>query len=201
MKLYHYSSKKYDVLKTLAKQAPMSAKEIKKVQQESLEEYKRTKLMVPGYYYDHISFLFEPPPLSEMSSIFPPDHHTWRKGNSLYEYIVDSANIGQFNYHVKEMPEKTRLRYATKSYGDGTEYYRKLKALTLDGGYIGKGSDQLDKCSLKFLGTTQDMYRAIKTRPDYDNLKDKYAASVPHVALYPVSGLVAYESVRLVTCG
>jgi hypothetical protein len=199
MLLYHYATEKFETLKTRERQSPLAKEDVKTEKQRSFEQYKKTKIMEPGYYYEHISFMFEPPPLREMSRIFPPEHLAWRKGNKLFEHVVDSAKIGSFGFYVVESPEKIELFYDEAL--SLKDYHIAHKRVIDENRYIGSGHTQLSRQSEKFLGTTHNLFRAIKTRSNYDDIKLKYAATVPHVMLYPAMGWIKPHLINEVVCG
>ena len=195
MKLYHYSAAHFDQLKTLEKQRPLTKEEIE-------EGARSVKWGAPLPYYSHISFFFEPVPLDILSSIFPKDHHTWFKGSRLYEYIVDPASIDHFQYAVVESPEKTELYYDESLSIE--EYHRRNDALKKKFHYTGHSLAELQQAAKHLEGTTRACFLALPSRPNWsergkDSIQNKYAATVPHVMLYPASGVIEYQSVKKVT--
>lgn len=195
MKLYHYSAHHYEVLKTLEKQRPLT--------KEELEEGARSvKWGAPLPYYSHISFFFESVPLDILSSIFPKDHSVWFKGSRLYEYTVDAAKIGHFQYAVVESPEKTELYYDESLSIE--EYHRQINAVKKKFHYAGHSLAELQQAAKHLEGLTRECFLALPSRPNWskkgkDSIQYKYAATVPHVMLYPESGIVEYQSVKKVT--
>ncbi len=194
MRLYHYSTHHYDQLKTLEKQRPLTKKEI-----DQGAASVKSGAALP--YYAHISFFFEPVPLDLVGSIFPKDHHTWFKGSRLYEYVVDPSSIEHFQYKVVESPEKTALYY------DGSvtdaEYHRRIAVLDKTLHYSGHSVAELKLAAQHLEGSTRDSFLALPSRSNWhgkekDSIQKKYAATVPHVMLYPASGVVTYQSVKKV---
>lgn len=188
MKLFHYSTNNYAVLKTRKKQNNLTPEERERGVKEHADNYKLTGIDSPGYYFEHISFFFERPPIDRMSKVFPSGHPFWFKGNRIFEHVVNSETIGQFDFEVVEFPEKTEIYYGIAS---DEEYHRQLKALTESHGYIGKNNAALESavdCNA-LIGKTGEYYDLMKTRPNFDEIKSKYAPTVPHVMIYPWSGI------------
>lgn len=196
MLLYHYSKEKYNTLLTLEKQGAITKEEREKEENSFIEHSKKAGYLRPGYYFEHISFLFEPPPLENMSTIFPPDHSVWIKGITLYEYVVDTDKIKGFQYEVVESPEKTNIYYDDDL--SISQYYRKLKEIIERNKYIGKSNKDLEEIGKRFVGTTTDFFNQIKDRPNYEEIKYKYAATVPHVMLYPYLGQIKPDRISKV---
>ncbi len=190
MKLYHYAAQHFDALRTLEKQRPITAKEI----QAGAEAMQSG--IYPGPYYTHISFFVEPVPLDILSKIFPKEHASWFSGSRLYQYTIDAGHIGAFKYLVTETPEKSVLYYDDSL--DTKAYYRRYLKQLHDLHHVGEGAAQLEKAVKPYLGKTRGFFEQIPQRPNYAELKLKYAATVPHVMLYPESGVIEYESVKKV---
>lgn len=196
MLLYHYSKEKHPLLLTLEKQNKITKEERKQEEKNFVEECKKHGYIRPGYYFEHISFFFEPPPLDIISNIFPKDHPVWKKNNTLYEYIVDSRTINSFKYEVAEFPEKTKIYYDDKI--SDKNYHKLIKDIIISNNYIGKNSEELEVASEKFLNNTRSFFEQIKEQPNYDEIKYKYAATVPHVMLYPILGTIKPKSISQV---
>lgn len=187
MLLYHYSKDKFSSLKTVEKQRKIKPIEIQKAHEDFLDFEKKYGIQRPGYYYEHISFFFEKIPL-DIYKYFPKDHSVWVKGNKLYEYTIDSKSIKHFGYELVESPEKIKLYYNDDITLD--EYFKRMGMLYERERYIGKDNDMFEKV-VKYnkLAEVQNTYfTLLKDRPNYNEIKYKYAATVPHVMLYPVLG-------------
>lgn len=195
MLLYHYANDKFTTLLTKEKQNLVKPEERKKEEQAYIDFYKLYGYKRPGYYFEHISFFFEPIPLDIIASIFPKDHPVWFSGNELYQYEIDTSKIGHFTYEIVEYPEKTNIYY------DDTltdkEYFKLIKEAVIKNNYIGKNS-QIEEASKHLIGLTRSYYDQLKDRPNYEEIKYKYAATVPHVMLYPYLGKIKPESVTKV---
>ncbi len=194
--LYHYSKERYDVLKTRLAQSIVTDEE----KQAGILRAKETYRLAP--YYEHISFFLEPIPLDILGAIYGKNHHTWYPGNELYEYKIDINKLGVFKFELVESPEATKFYYDPKN--DSLtleEYYKELYKLRLRLNEIGYDKQSLIKVCSSMLGLTRSCYLQIPSRPNWNEIKDKYAATVPHVMLYPKTGIVKYESITKVKVG
>lgn len=171
---YHISSKKYDCLKTLEKQGKPSEK--------------------PHFqnYDKHISLFFEPPPYDILGSIFEKDHKTWHDGNFVFEHGVEIKNFGDFAFEVVEFPENTELYYDDNV---TTEEYLKRKE-KLSEYYSGNTTKKLLDIQEKMKGLTRLYYTRLKQRNNFEKVKNYYAATVPHVLLYPTTGQIKVSEVK-----
>lgn len=187
--LYHYSADKYPQLETLKYRG-----------NDVGDKYgKTTKEIRPGTYSEHISFFLEQPPLDILGTIFGIKHHTWFPGNSMFEHQVDLEKVGVFKYLFVETPEKTKLYYDDSVGTD--EYYKRLNRVNRTKLYIGSSLTEFKRPYTELKGRTREFYKLLPTRPNFDELRDKYAATVPHVMLYPMSGVCPVVSCRRVTVG
>lgn len=201
MQLFHYSVERYGTLKTKEKQGTVTEEDRQKAIQEHRDYYNKMGIDRPGFYFEHISFFFERPPLERMSKVFPSGHDFWFKGNRVFEHIVDSSSIGSFAFEIVEFPEKYDLYYNDNI--DTATYIVKLKEATESLGYIGKGNKALELAveNNKLLNKTGYYYDLLKSRPNFDKIKNKYAATVPHVMLYPSTGIVRPFKIQQVVIG
>jgi hypothetical protein len=184
VKLYHYSKSFYDQLKTLNAQS-------QKVKTDEVKNHFEI-------YGDHISFLFERAPLDIIGKIYKGTSNTlWVPGSIIYEYQV-SAKLIDFNkYDIVESPTQTDLFYNPKydnlSDFDWHALMDNEKKNLRESGHNKRTFLLIAK---RYTGLTRNYYALLPTRPNWDNLKLKYAPTVPHVMLYPKSGIIEYESYR-----
>lgn len=199
MKLYHYSSVLYPELLTRTRSRNLSQEE----QKVGLERAK--KWNQPGSYNDHISFFFDPIPLEVIGKLFGPWHHTWFDGNKLFEYVVDTKDLADnVLYDVVESPQLVKMLDETEWQDNDIfvkAFFQKERAMKLKEGLLGNSRAGLDKQIKHFMGGTEAAYRAARQRPDAEENKDKYAAAVPHLMLYPATGSVSIESTNTVVIG
>jgi len=195
MFLYHYANNKFNTLLTKEKQNLVIPEERKKEEKAYMAHYKLFKYKKPGYYFEHISFFFEPICLDIIAEIFPSDHSVWFSGNELYQYTVDTAKIGHFSYEIVEFPEKSTIYYDNTI--NDKEYHKLYKDIVIKNNYVGKNFE-IEKASKHLIGLTRTYFEQFKNRPNYEEHKYKYAATVPHVMLYPYLGKIKPESVTKV---
>ena len=199
MNIYHYSKELYDILKTRAKSGAADDKEIL----EQIEWNKKTD--TAGLYSEHISFFFDPLPLSLLANIFGEGHHTWFKGNELYEYIINVDSLDKdIVYDIVETPLAINLLDKTEWVNTDEflfEYKRNLNKLKRQSGEIGNNLSGLKSQISKYKGKTKNFYIAASERIDFKDNFNKYAANVPHVMVYPKSGTVNIELINQVIVG
>lgn len=188
MKLYHYSKQRYPELKTIERQRYITH------QERTLGIAEKEKYQRPGAYFQHVSFLLEPAPLDILGEIFGKEHHTWAPGNKMYEYIVESSNLGAFKYELVETPEKTKLFYRKNL---DTEAYilEKDKMIKLRD-YTGEDNLRLERAALPLVGLAKNAFKKLPSFNNWLEIKNKYAANVPHVMIYPATGIIGYESIK-----
>ena len=187
--LYHYADKQFEELQTL------------KYRGETKEGYthKPSPEKGRGAYDEHISFFIEPIPLKIMGRIFGRDHHTWFPGNEIFEHKVSLNSVCPFTYHFVETPEKTLMLYDDSIQDD--EYYKRLNEYNKKLGYVGASVKEFEKPYRALQGCTEEYYKLLPKRPNWKDIRDKYAATVPHVMLYPVCGKCPIVSVKQCVVG
>ena len=200
MYIYHYSSKSYSELRSLANQPGKSKEEIDELNK------KYTRSMDPGPYCNQISFFIEPIPFDIIGDLFGNKHPVWFNGNSLYEYLIDIDSIDKnIMFMVAETPGDMKLidSYDTDSMLDEDfEKFMKIKQHEkYIRGEVGIGRDNLRKQIKVYLGTTRQAFINARKRPDAKETASKYAAYVPHLMLYPESGIIRYRSRDIIKVG
>lgn len=180
MLLYHYSKSPYTHFKTLAMQKNITNEEKKKALAD-MEEYHQ-----PGPYYSHISFFFEPVPVDIIGGLFRGSgNEFWVTGNTIYEHIIDSKELGDFKYMIIETSVDREHRKSWSDTGDEKWYFAEKYRLLVKCNYIGSGNNAFERGALPLVGTTRQAYiNTVKNPFDTNSLK-KYAADVPHVMIYP----------------
>jgi len=186
--LYHYASSLYPTLQTRQKQGLITAADL------SIEKEIAKKIGKPGAYSEHISFFFEKIPLDILGSIFGKDHHVWFSGNVLFEYRVDANSLSDFKYEIVESPQAMELYYDDSI--QGKHYVQAYNRIMRDKGYRGQGASELLKAVAPLKVLTRLKYQQITTRPNWGDIRKKYAATVPHVLIYPNGGEIKYTSVQ-----
>lgn len=195
--LYHYSGSKHTVLKTRNAQGTHLSPEKLQAARESMEIHHD-----PGTYAEHISFFLEPVPLDKLGGIFGAHHHFWYPGHEIYEHVVDIASLPSFRYRVVETPLANDMFYKVDwdklDDAEQQTFFQKLAEAQKAHGEIGSTVAQLRSCIRKFAGLTRKAYLALPGQPNWSEIKNKYAATVPHVMLYPEGGEVTVTDVEKV---
>ena len=184
--IYHYASQRFDSLKTRKLQG------IK----ESNPPLTNTGEIRPGTYEEHISFFIDPVPLRLMGLVYGKDHPVWHSGSVLYEHRVNLAAVSGFKYHFVETPEKIKLLFDDSI--DTEEYYSRLNKVNQTQAYVGEDLTKFMQPYSRLKGKTERYILRASTYPKWESNRLKYAACVPHVMLYPKSGVVVPEVVNKV---
>lgn len=175
MKLYHYSDKQFDEVK-------------------SRTAINNTRTG-PGICDSNaISFFLEPIP-RDLPTIFGGKHQLWVKGKSLYEYTVDTQSFPKdIPFHLTESDEKTKL-ILSQNWDENIpihktgEYLAEISRLEIKEGLLGRGLLQLESKVIKYNHGIRDYYinsiELTKGLNDEDEIYTKYAAYVPHLIIYP----------------
>lgn len=194
--LYHYSKEKFSKLLTREAQGVVSDKEKEKWLKLAEEQLR------PGGYHQHVSFFIEPVPLDIIGQIFGEQHAFWYPGNVIYEHQIKASTLPRFKYEFVETPYATELYYDPKSDNLSVEEYYKL----LDKGQRklkerGDNIRDFVEVAERLKGLTRECYINLPSRPNWESIKDKYAATVPHVMVYPQSGVIKVSSAKQVVVG
>lgn len=202
MKLYHYATENYDALRSMRAQGKCSKDEIRKAEAYCKEYF------TPGPYIDSISLFFDPVPLELLPKIYVKDHHTWFKGNKLFEFEVESDRLEMdINFNVTETPddlkEVDRIDWDRWNNDEEfvIEYFQRKRDRKLRSGEAGKSVVKLNRQIQHYKGTTEKFYLAASKRADFKDHQGKYAACVPHLMLYPKHGVINIDSVQKVVVG
>lgn len=161
-------------------------------------------------YRDSISFMFERPDFEKIADLYLKRGHKhpfWFRGHEINEYIVDLDRFRprkNMKYSIVESPEKTALYY-DESVSD-SEYTTLLKEAVESNGYDGDNVKDLKKSWSSLRSRLRhswmlDAYRKLMSSPNFEENKDKYAPTVPHLMLYLEEGVMKYETVSAVTIG
>lgn len=205
MKLYHYSAKQFNTLLTKRKAGTATAEEIAKSEKEA------KRIFMPGTaYVDHISFFFEPIPSDILGKLYSKNHPVWIDGKELYEYEVDPLKLPEkVLYEIvetaREISELDRFSKEHNWVEDDPRLLRKWFAHILSKkakwGEYGEDRYKLLKQIKYYQNRLACDFLAAVQREDFQDNFRKYAASVPHLMLYPPSGEVQYDIMNLVIIG
>lgn len=149
----------------------------------------------PGAYGDHVSCFLEPVPLDIIARCFNHKNPFWKSGSVVYQHVF-KIKKEHLPFQVLEVPEKTEMYYDPSV--DDDEYFARLTEIyaTI---YKGTTLADLERIAKHLKGSVRKQYSLLKTRPNAEKLMQKYAATVPHVALYPKGGVIELDSVTAVT--
>lgn len=204
MFIYHYSKELHPTLLTRRAQG-VSAEEI------SNSEKQAVKFGLEGPYVDHLSFFFDPIPSVALARIFKDaEHKVWYKGNALYEYVIDTQQFDpKILYRVVESVKKTA--HMDKFVKDNNwvdddpelllKYLAEINRLQRQWGELGESLSGLENQIRIHGGSTHQAFTAASRRPDFDEVKQKYAANVPHLMIYPKTGKAQVTAVNRLTIG
>lgn len=129
--------------------------------------------------------------------IYGNDHLVWHPGSKLTEHTVLLDDLGEFKYEFVETPEKTKLYYDDSI--SIQEYHRLVNKLNVSKKYIGNSKDDFTEAFDLLITQIKPAYDIVKSRPNWDLIKDKYAATIPHVMVYPKSGTVEVSKSKQIT--
>jgi hypothetical protein len=200
MYIYHYSKKRFNELRSLSHQRNETKKELDDINK------KYTQTMAPGPYANNISFFIEPIPIDILGDLFDNKHQVWFNGNHLYEYFIDVESLDKnILFNIVETPDDTKLMDSkdTDSMSDDEfDTYMRLKMTNkYSRGEIGIGRNNLIHQISRFLGTIRQAFIDARSRTDAKDTVNKYAANVPHLMLYPESGIIQYKRVEQIVIG
>lgn len=186
--LYHYSTHKFEYLKTRKLQGfPPKYSDLE------LKEYCKI-----GDYNEHVSFFFERLHLSMLSRLFKDiEGSFWNKTDDIYEYKVRISDlpadikyeIVETSTDISERQKVSKLKWFTNPETDinDTEFKKykcRLHKIKISKGEVGFSRNEFEKVYHKYTtGVMEHFERAVKyLNSEEDNLL--YAANVPHVMIY-----------------
>ena len=190
--LFHYSDKLFHHIKSLRAQGHLTPVQIREA-----EKLSKGTILPP--YIDNISFFIDPLHLSAMPGYYDDKHTFYKHGKELFEYEIDTADLGELTYQLVESPEKTAMVYDPSI--DDAEFYAKMDEYHKSLKYIGNNVNDLDEVINRFKGTIDSYFHKVKNYPDFEKLMSKYAALVPHLMIYPKSGVVKYRQIHSIVMG
>jgi hypothetical protein len=199
--LYHYSDKRFAELQTLLAQRALTKKEIVEYDRKMKREYGF------GEYYKHISFFIDPVPTMLVGNLFPKNHKIWYIGNEMYEYCVRISKLEEnIKYALVESPDDVAIRDETPD----EVYFNEVQNRLFDkkhlqrkiaSGEYGFGLDNLKHQIQKYKGKISSNFLKASKRKDFNEFSMLYAASVPHLMLYPSTGVIEIDSIAKITIG
>lgn len=199
MEIYHYSKRLYKVLLTAEKSGTITGKDLKEEAEWAKEHHR------PESYARHISFFIDPVPLDIIGKLFKGENDFWFDENEVYEYVVETSFLDDnILFSLVESPTDVEDLDNTRWIDTPEfkkEYIRTNEAEKRKSGETGNGIVNLDKQIIKYKGKTREFFIKASKRSDFKDNVLKYAASVPHLMLYPKSGAIKILSVNKVKIG
>jgi hypothetical protein len=181
MNIYHYDKNKYSELLTLELQNNLT-------KEEKIEWERRSKFRQEPYsYYQHISFFIDPIPSEILGDFYPKDHHSWAKGNQLWEYVVNIDDLNIKSWIIVESPLKRIIEDFLPWIENDTYkqfYFKILNTARFLNNERGNDLESLKKQLPRFKGLTKDAYLKLKDHPNFKNMVHMYAPTVPHLFIY-----------------
>lgn len=192
MLLYHYATHSYKRLETKLFRGEVEDSVIE-------EDSKETLSLTYLPYFRHISFFMEAVPLSLPAKAFKGEHPFWKPGEVLYQHEVEVNSCFPGFFKVLEYEEKTDHYYDDSITLSGDAWLRFIELECIKLGYLGNSAKALEKAMLRNKGAVERCYKLLPSRPNFQDIKGKYAATVPHVALYPEKGFIEVKAVKRLT--
>lgn len=204
-KLYHYSLNCYDELLTRRAQGENYKDGEEEEKLKFLEETNGV-----GLYIDSMSLFFDPIP-RDLPDILEKPHPFWTNGRVICEHVVLLSDIGDAPFSVTEQPDKNLLVLNTDFDAPGFDWiawHKQKNLLVKNSGDTGYGLTAMRKTVIKYKNKTRKFYIDAqklhkvmeKIDPNYDG-REKYAAFVPHLDLYPKNGKVRVHEHNTITLG
>lgn len=161
-------------------------------------------------YDDNISLFLDPIPAKLLPELFQNNHPVWRKGMVMYEHIVDTRKLPEkIGFELVESVNKTKVydEFVEKHhwYSDDPKllklWWKVITPLLIQWGEIGSNRTYLETAINKNRGRTTELYKKAVQRADFEENRNKYAANVPHLMMYPLSGTIEVQAINKITMG
>lgn len=190
--IYHYSTQKFDTIESLVNRGMV------------------TNNSDAFQYGKNISFFMEPIP-ENIATLLHHKHAFWKKGTVVWEYVIDLNSLpDDINFYLAESPEKTELIYVKQDWDVAEndphlirQFKSEIAETELKLGYRGSGLSKLKRLCGKFSTGITEAYKKLyilSSENPEDNLLVKYAATVPHLMLYPKADeTIEFTTARQVT--
>jgi hypothetical protein len=79
------------------------------------------------------------------------------------------------------------------------DYYKSMLEIMIKKKYRGSGNNELELGAKPLVNKTEHFFKKAKDHERFETFKNKYAACVPHVMIYPDNGIIDYLGVTKVT--
>lgn len=217
MKLYHYASEPYSVLKSRLRQGKMQI--IKSERKPDLMKKMESGLLqtldvldlIPSWHYDRsISFFLEPIPL-DIAKLYKGKHSFWKSGVELFEHVIDIDDLAaEPFYYLAETPKKIEFLYEKQDWDSITgpndpkikQFLKEIQKMEKKEHYRWKGRKEMLRVCKPFRGKLKDYIKKVveihEKHPE-DGIMNKYAACVPHLMVYPGVMSIKVDNVSKIT--
>ena len=196
--LYHYSTERFEEIITREEQSKRGFNILSDQEKKDLDKkanYRSSK----HPYYKELSFMIDRLPFDIiLSANFSTNHKVYRKGNLIYEYKIRLEDLPQMYWQIVESPTDNLLsklpwfenNLYKKSFFKIKSLLKKLQK------YESNDMERLKEVVEEFEGTYPMYYKKWINSKKFNYQKNMYAASIPHVQLYPLSGNIKIDNVQ-----
>ena len=192
MYLYHYSEVGFSTLKTKNRQNNRQFSSTATPKEVGFDSHLWD-------YNDQISFFIDPIPSDIIAQIYQ-DHFIWYSGNVLVEHRVLMSSLGEMNFDIAESLPRNKLRAQWTHYKTMSEeeYYDAFFRFKKKSGEMGTTIPELKRAVLPYLGKMRSIYKKYPSTVYYELKSEQYAAFIPHVMIYPFSGEIPVDDLKIV---
>ena len=192
--VYHYSLKPYNQLKSLEAQGGLTQAEIDK-------GIASANFRAVRPYYKHISLALDPLPFDLIIGNFDKDHKAYRKGRIVYQHQIDLRKISSDTpWQMVETPMNTLM---ADHMWVSIDWYKKIyfklsRAVSKITGAQGDNTKNLHRAVAKYKGSYRERFENLINRKDFEDYKNMYMPTVPHLFVYPTDGILNVDKVKKV---
>ena len=196
--IYHYSTELYENLLTREEQNKRGLNVLS--QEDKIDQDNKAKFRSRKYpYYKELSFMIDKLPFDIiLKGGFDPDHKVYKSGNAVYCYYVDVEKLPKMYWQLIESPVDS---FMSKIFFINVNWYKKIffRIKSLLKQIQRYETDDMDRLNIvidKFKGTYPSSYTKWINSKEFEKQKHMYAASIPHIQLYPSNGEIKFDKVE-----
>jgi hypothetical protein len=201
--IYHYSLQKYPNLLTLNEQYNQGV--VNETLYKEALNYQNKHQFQPSYL-EHISFLFDKLPIDLIISNFKDSNNALYTSSFCYEYEIDINSLSNnLNYwRVVENPINVFFRnylwIDSNFLGKDLLFFGTRNLLNIIVSNEGSNFSKFKSVINKYKDSTRTGYLRLINDPDFNIFKKRgmYAPLVPHLMLFPITGIIKYSNVKRV---
>lgn len=205
MYLYHYSADIRNPIMTKAMSGFITKENVLK------ERLKAKNSRWPARAYcDHVSFFFEPIPAALLPTLFPSDHSAWAKGKVLYEHLVKVDSLPSIiPYDVVEASSTISAydKFSLENNWVDDNPTLLLEWMLFEDKFMRRNGDRGNSLNVLKQKIVENQNQLVEKftegskREDFIYNKYKYAACVPHLMIWPPSGMFEASTVNRIVMG